>query len=125
VWDNFRAFLRDFTIDDKMAALDVMREVGHGNSFLSHAHTGKNFRKELHFWDKDNLALEATLSSEMLPKARRIAKKLLKEHEVPTLEREVVRRGELVLKEHDREKRSKSGSEGVHIRSRPNKKDIR
>jgi len=125
VWVNFRAFLRDFTIDDKMAALDVMREVGHGNSFLSHAHTGKNFRKELHFWDKDDLALEATLSSEMLPKARRIAKELLKEHEVPTLEREVVRRGELVLKEHDREKRSKSGSEGVHIRSRPNKKDIR
>jgi hypothetical protein len=61
----------------------------------------------------------------MLPKARRIAKELLKEHEVPTLEREVVRRGELVLKEHDREKRSKSGSEGVHIRSRSNKRDIR
>jgi trimethylamine--corrinoid protein Co-methyltransferase len=108
LWDNFRAFLRDFTIDDKTTALDVMREVGHGNSFLSHAHTGRNFRKELHFWDRNNLALEATLSSEMLPQARKTAKKLLKDHDVPKLDREVVRRGDLILKEHDREERRKA-----------------
>jgi trimethylamine:corrinoid methyltransferase-like protein len=107
-WDNFRTFLRDFTIDDKTTALDVMREVGHGNSFLSHAHTGRNFRKELHFWDRNNLALEATLSSEMLPQARKTAKKLLKDHDVPKLDREVVRRGDLILKEHDREERRKA-----------------
>ena len=99
VWDNFRAFLRDFTIDDRTIALDVMRQVGHGNSYLSHAHTGRTFRKELKVWDRSNLSIEATLSSKMLPQVRKIAKKLLKEHEVPTLEREVLRKGELVLKE--------------------------
>ena len=109
VWEDFRAFLRDFTIDDKTTALDVMREVGHGNSFLSHAHTGRTFRKELHFWDKKNRPFEATLSDNMLPEAREIAKKLLKEHEVPKLERDVFRRGEAILEEHDREIRPKSG----------------
>ena len=97
VWENFRAFLRDFKIDDITTALDVMRQVGHGNSYLSHVHTGKNFRKELSVWDRDSLRLEATQSSEMLPQARIIAKKLLKEHEVPALDSDVLRRGELIL----------------------------
>jgi trimethylamine:corrinoid methyltransferase-like protein len=110
IWDNFRAFLREFTFDEESAALSVMREVGHGNSYLSHPHTGRTFRKELHFWDKGSLALEATFFSKMLPKARKIAKELLKEHEVPTLDREVVRKGSLLLKRHDREALRKSGS---------------
>jgi trimethylamine:corrinoid methyltransferase-like protein len=87
-----------------------MREVGHGNSYLSHPHTGRTFRKELHFWDKESLALEATPSSKMMPQARKIAKKLLKEHDVPPLDREDLRRGSLLLKRHDREAFRKSGS---------------
>lgn len=104
VWEDFLAFLRGFTIDDSTIALDVMKQVGHGNSYLSHAHTGRTFREELRIWDRSNLSLEATLSSDMLPQAQKIAKKLLKEHEVPALPREVLRRGELVLKEANREK---------------------
>ena len=115
IWDNFRAFLREFTFDDESAALSVMREVGHDNSYLSHPHTGRTFRKELHFWDKENLALEATFSSKMLPKARKIAKELLKEHEVPTLDREVVRKGSLLLKRHDRVALRKSGPGSDHL----------
>lgn len=102
VWDNFRAFLRDFRIDDGTIALDVTRQVGHGNSYLSHAHTGKTFRKELRVWDRSNLSLETTLSNKMLPQARKIAKKLLKEHKVPPLGGEILRRGEMVLKEANR-----------------------
>lgn len=102
VWDNFRAFLRDFKIDDRTAALDIMRQVGHGKNYLSHAHTGKTYREELRIWDRSNLALEATLSDEMLPRARSIAKKLLKEHEVPKLDKETLRRGELILKATNR-----------------------
>jgi trimethylamine--corrinoid protein Co-methyltransferase len=104
VWSNFRAFLRDFRIDRSTTALDVMRQVGHGNSYLSHAHTGKTFREELRVWDRSNLSLEATLSSKMLPQAREIAKRLLKEHEVPALDKEVLRRGELILKERSRQR---------------------
>jgi trimethylamine--corrinoid protein Co-methyltransferase len=97
VWENFQAFMKDFTIDDCSVAIDVMKQVGHGNSYLSNAHTGKNFRKELSVWNKRMLALEATLSSEMLPQAREVAKKLLKEHEVSPLGRDILRQGELVV----------------------------
>lgn len=102
IWDNFRAFLKDFTIDEKTTALDVMKQVGHGNSYLSHAHTGRNFRKELSVWDSDSLRLETTRSSEMLPQARIIATKLLKEHKVPALDSEVLKKGELMLREASR-----------------------
>jgi len=104
VWDDFRAFLRDFRIDDGTVALDVTRQVGHGNSYLSHSHTGRTFRKELKVWNRSNLSLEATLSSKMLPQARKMAKKLLKEHEVAPLDVDVLRRGELVLKEANGER---------------------
>jgi trimethylamine--corrinoid protein Co-methyltransferase len=104
VWENFRAFLRDFKIDDRTIALDVMRQVGHGRSYLSHPHTGRTFGDELKVWDEGNLSMEATLSTEMLPTARKIAKRLLNEHEVPKLDREILRSGERILKEADREK---------------------
>jgi len=102
VWENFQAFLRDFRIDDETAALGTMREVGHGNSFLSHPHTAKNFRKELHFWDKTKLSFEATLSDRMLPDATKIAKALLKEHEVEPLEKSVDSEGERILKDYQK-----------------------
>jgi len=105
VWDNFRSFLRDFRIDGDSVALEVTRQVGHGNSFLSHPHTARNFRKELHFWDRSKLAMEATLSDRMLPEAREIARRLLREHEVAPLDKEVVRRGDQALSEYLRRAR--------------------
>lgn len=98
VWENFKALLRDSIIDDQTTALEVMRQVGHGNSFISHPHTASNFRKELRIWDRTKLSLEATLSGEMLPLARTIAQKLLKEHEVLPLDADALRKGEQILK---------------------------
>jgi len=38
---------RELVIDDSTLAYDVIKEVGHGGSFLKNKHTFKNFRKEL------------------------------------------------------------------------------
>jgi len=102
IWENFRAFLRDFAIDERTIALDVVKEVGHGNSFLTHPHTARNFRKELFFWDRDKLSMESTLSDAMLPEARKTAESLLRDHEVPPLDRAVAERGESLLREYRR-----------------------
>lgn len=40
-------FARELVVDDDTLALDVIKEVGHGGSFLGHGHTFSNFRKEL------------------------------------------------------------------------------
>lgn len=41
--------LDGITISDETLALDVIREVGHGGSFLAHDHTARLFRQELYF----------------------------------------------------------------------------
>jgi trimethylamine--corrinoid protein Co-methyltransferase len=103
IWDNFRAFLRSFDVTRETIALDVVREVGHGNSFLSHPHTAKNFRKELFFFDREKLEMEATLSDRMVPRAKEIAKRILREHEPVPLDRAIISEGEKLLKEYAKE----------------------
>jgi trimethylamine--corrinoid protein Co-methyltransferase len=42
-----KRFIRGFKLDEKMMAIDVIREVGPGGDFLTHEHTLKHFRQEL------------------------------------------------------------------------------
>lgn len=41
--------LEPVTVNDDTLAVDVIREVGHGGSFLGHEHTARYFRRELFF----------------------------------------------------------------------------
>ena len=41
--------LEGITINDETLALDVIREVGHGGSYLTHEHTARLFRQALYF----------------------------------------------------------------------------
>lgn len=102
LWEDFRSFLRDVAVDAGAAALDVLQEVGHGNSFLAHPHTARNFRKELHIWNKDHLALETMPPSDMMAEADRTAKRILDQHEVPPLDNHIVETGDLLLKVRER-----------------------
>ncbi|UCE91882.1 MAG: trimethylamine methyltransferase family protein [Methanobacteriota archaeon] len=102
LWDGFKAFMRDFTVSEETVALDVVREVGHGNSFLMHEHTARKFREELAIHDEDKLSLEATLSASMAPRAAAIADEVLRSHNPPALDRDVARDGEALLAEYSR-----------------------
>ena len=100
MWDNFRAYLRRFEVNDRTLALDAIREVGHGNSFLSNLHTARNFRKELAIWDREKLRMERTHSDDMVPEARGVVKRLLSEHAVQPLEPDVSAEGERILADY-------------------------
>lgn len=102
LWENVRPFMKRFSFDEEAAALDVISAVGHGNTFLSHPHTSRHFRKELHFWDESKLAWEKTLSDAMVPEAKEVAYKLLREHKVPAMDASVVRQGDQIIKEYER-----------------------
>ena len=102
MWDDLRAYQRTYTFDEAHAALDVIKAVGHGNSFLTHPHTLRNFKKELHFWDPQKLAWEATLSNKMVPEAKAVAKKLLKEHSVEAIDKSVVGRGDALIRDFEK-----------------------
>ncbi len=102
LWEDVRAYMRKHTFNEQTIALDVIKAVGHGNTFLTHPHTLKNFRKELHFWDPAKLSWEASLSSKMVPEAKRIAKELLKSHQVPSLDKGVLQKGDEVIKSFEK-----------------------
>jgi trimethylamine--corrinoid protein Co-methyltransferase len=102
VWENVRKQMTAFEITKETVALDVTREVGHGNTFLTHIHTARNFRKEIIQRDPDKARFEATMSKSMVSEAREIAKRLLKEHLVPRLDDSVVQAGDGVIREHEK-----------------------
>ncbi|MEM4262614.1 MAG: trimethylamine methyltransferase family protein [Thermoplasmata archaeon] len=102
LWENFKPILRNMTINEEMMAFDVMKQVGHGNSYLSHPHTAKFLRKELFFPDKKKLAWEATLSTKMVGEAREIAKKTLRDHRVEPIDRDIIKEGDEMIREFER-----------------------
>ena len=103
IWRNVRPYMRDVTISEETIALDVVKEVGHGNTFLTHPHTARSFKKELHFFDEKVLAWEATMSDAMVPEAKAVAKAILKEHRVPGLDADVVRAGNGIIAAYEKE----------------------
>jgi len=100
VWKNWKGFLRRFEISEEKAALDITKSVGHGNTFLTNSHTVRNFKKELYFRDKSHRDWEATLSNAMVPEAREIAKKMLREHRPMPVDKSILKEGERLTTEY-------------------------
>ncbi len=99
-WEEFRAYMRDFTVSEESASLDVIREVGPGGSFLSHPHTARNFRSQLFFRNAKSALYGATMSDRMVEDARQVVRMTLREHSVTPLDRDVKQRGDRVLEEY-------------------------
>jgi len=102
LWESMRLFMKQFQVTKDTIALDVVKQVGHGNSFIAHPHTARNFRNELVFRDMTWAKWEKTMSDEMVPEARDIARKLLKEHTVPGIDAQVVARGNEIMAEYEK-----------------------
>ena len=101
LWSNLKPVLRDITISEETIALDVMKQVGQGNTFLANPHTVK-YSKELCHREKSKLAWEATLSNKMVSEAKKDVKKRLAEHEVPKIDRDIIKQGDEVIRKFER-----------------------
>ena len=102
MWDSLRAYMRKFVFNEATSALDVVKAVGHGNTFLTHPHTLRNFKKELNFWDPKKLERETTFSNKMVPEAKSIAKQLLKEHQVAPIDKTALKQGEELIRDFEK-----------------------
>jgi trimethylamine--corrinoid protein Co-methyltransferase len=102
VWENVKRQMTPFEISRETAALDVIRQVGHGNTFLTNIHTARNFRKEVVTRDPSKAKFEATMSKSMVAEAREIALRLLKEHVVPPLDKSIVQQGNEIIRKHEK-----------------------
>ena len=103
VWENVRMVMTPFEISKNTTALDIIKQVGHGNTFLSNMHTAKNFKKEIVLRNPDKGRFEATLSNSMVKEAKEIALKILKEHHVEELDRSIIQQGNEIIKMHEKE----------------------
>jgi len=102
MWEDMRTFIKTFDVTEAAIALNVTKEVGHGNTFLRHLHTARNFRKEISFRDQKRKLWQATLSTKMAPEAKEIARKVLAEHQVPKLDPGILRKGEMILQDYEK-----------------------
>jgi trimethylamine--corrinoid protein Co-methyltransferase len=103
LWEDIRAIMRKYEVSEETAALKVVEEVGHGNSFLSHLHTARNFRKEMIFRDTAKLKWQATQSDKMVPEVRDAVRRILAEHKVPPIDPEVIRKGDELIASYQKE----------------------
>lgn len=100
LWEDFRMFMRKFEISEKQIALDIVKEVGQGNNFLYNRHTLQNFKKEMYFRDPKMEIYGATRTTKMREDAHKVVEKILKEHDVPKLDKDVLAKGNAILKEY-------------------------
>ena len=102
IWQDVRSYMKRFSVDKDTIALDVIEAVGHGNTFLKHPHTLRNFRAESIFKDDKYTRFGATLSTAMSKETKEIAKKVLKEHKVPALDKGILKSGDDLVERYER-----------------------
>ncbi|MBE0518908.1 MAG: trimethylamine methyltransferase family protein, partial [Thermoplasmata archaeon] len=102
LWEDIRSFMRSYEISDSTAVTEVVKAVGHGNTFLRHMHTAKNFKNEIIFRDQKKKSWQATMSTKMTPEAKEIAKRILSEHKVPSLDKSILEKGDRLVDDHVR-----------------------
>lgn len=101
LWEDIRKYLTRFTVNREKIALEVIEAVGHGNSFLTHPHTVRNFKAEHPMRDNSHRSWQATLSTAMADDARREARAILRDHRVPELDKGIVAQGDRLVKEYE------------------------
>ena len=97
-WEDFRAFMRPFEITREAAALDVLRSVGHGNTFLTHPHTARHFRGQMYLRSR-RTELYGSTTDRMVEDAHETARRILREHTPIPMDSETVRKGDALLAE--------------------------
>jgi len=100
MWEEYRAFMRDFSVTEESAALDVIERVGQGNTFLNDPHTLRNFRSQMFIRKKNTELYGATMSDRMVSDARDVVRKTLREHSVERLDKAVLAEGNVILGEY-------------------------
>lgn len=97
MWEEYRAFMRDFPVTEESAALKIIQRVGQGNTFLNDPHTMRNFRSQMLIRNKRMELYGATMSDRMVSEARDVVRKTLKEHSVEPLDKDILAKGNEIL----------------------------
>jgi len=101
MWEVSKNYLYEVGISEEKIGLDAVREVGHGNHFLTHPHTHKHLRGELATWDQEKLDLLTMDNEEMPAAANRIVEDILDEHQVEPIADDLIAKGDAIIEEYE------------------------
>lgn len=105
IWEMVKQTRKLVPMDDVHFALDLIKKVGPGGSYLKELHTSKNLRKELFMPSKEKADLYATYNlsrnwKETLSNARARAKKILETHVPEPVDKEVKAEVDRILRKY-------------------------
>jgi len=88
-WEQAKAYLRRFNVDEETLGFDAVSEVGPGGNFLGLEHTLEHFQKEI--WLKKEPAILSSTGGSLIDQAKKKVKEILSNHEPPELEEDIRR----------------------------------
>ncbi len=85
IWEMMKQARKEFAMNDERLALDVIRSVGPGGSFLKELHTVKNMRKELFAPSKEKADIYSMYAlnkdqTQIIASAKKRVKEILRTH---------------------------------------------
>jgi len=101
MWDCSRKYMHEVEISEEKIGLEAVKEVGHGNHFLTHPHTLKYLRGELIVWEEEKLDFLNMDQEELPAETNRIVRSILDEHQVDPIADDLLEKGETIIKKYE------------------------
>jgi trimethylamine--corrinoid protein Co-methyltransferase len=86
-WEQAKAYLRRFKVNEETLGFDAIREVGAGGNFLGLKHTLEHFQKEI--WLKKEATLLPSTGGSLLERAKEKVRQILSSHVPSQLDEDV------------------------------------
>ena len=100
-WEQAKAYLRHFKVNEETLAFDAIREVGPGGNFLGLKHTLEHFQKEI--WLKKEPAILSSTDGSIVERAKEKVRQILSSHVPSQLDEEVKREISQILRDCEKD----------------------
>lgn len=102
MWDLFRNFKKEIDVTEEKIGFDALKNIGPGGDFLTSDHTLKYLRSDLTIWNQAKTNLLNMDNAGMAKEANRIARQIIREHQVPSLDGTVIQRGDEIIRAYEK-----------------------
>ena len=100
-WEQAKAYLRRFKVDEETLGLDAISKVGPGGNFLGLKHTLEHFQKEI--WLKKETAILSSADGSIVERAKEKVRQILSSHVPSQLDEEVKREINQILRDCEKD----------------------
>ena len=100
-WEQAKAYLRRFKVNEETLGFDAIREVGAGGNFLGLKHTLEHFQKEI--WLKKEPTLLPSTGGSLVERAKEKVRQILSSHVPSQLDEEVKKEIAKVLRDCEKD----------------------